>query len=95
MYIDIHGKALCINHNTGDIADMEFKAKNGKNYCYVFTQIKPKDDEKPALFINGRFTQSFTLTDTRTNPESEYEIWRATPPPDNFEHNYNFPKFTL
>lgn len=96
MYIDIRGKTVIKNHNTGDVCEMEWKERgwNGKNAHVVEGIVKNKYGE-PRYKMSSVFTEYAKIQDL-TDPNAKEEIvYTLRERPDKCAENYNFGLFTL
>ena len=78
-----------MNHNTGEYCDMEWKERgwSGKNACMVTGYAKTAAGD-PCFKIDGKYTESATITDLHDIKSFEEQVWKMRTKPEGCEGMY-------
>lgn len=76
-YIDIEGKALCVNHKTGERIEQSFIPKKGKTQSYIKGMAYDASG-KERIEISGSWLSEYKIKDLATGYQET--VWREPSP---------------
>lgn len=94
IYLEPFGSSTVVNHDTGESAEFEFRARKWNSKNHHFTTCTIKDSNGVEKYrIEGNYYESMHLINLET--QEKLEMWQNPPKPENSNLMYHFNKFTL